>query len=111
MDIFLEQFGAGWDGFVELWTVIKGLPADVGWTAFAIFAVVGLLKYANIVGEDEQAAAANLGLSLFASYGSLGEENAALILGATSLGAAAFYKVWDRWIVPLYKFLKAKAKK
>ena len=111
MDVLLEQLGAGWEGFVELWEAISALPADVGWTAFGIFVFVGLLKYANVVGEDEQAAAANVALSVFASYGHIGEENAALILAGTSVGAAAFYKVWDRWIVPLYNRLVEASKK
>ncbi len=98
-------------GISELWEILVALPAEVYVPALGVFLFVGILKALNVVGEDEQAALANVVLSLAANYDKLSEENAALILGATAAGAAALYKIWSRGIIPLFEFLKAKAQK
>ena len=108
MEAILEILNGIVAGVGDLASVVLALPEEVYIPALGIFIFVGLLKALNVVGENEQAAAANIVLSLAANYGNLGEENAALVFGATAVGAAAFYKLWSRGVLPLWAFLKGK---
>ncbi len=90
MNIDLAFLG---DGLVELYKSLIALPAEVWKPALLVFVFVSLLKQAKLVGENGQAQAANLFLSyLFAG------QNPEQLAGIALFGAA-FYKVWDRWIL------------
>ena len=109
MDIVLDFLGSALEGITDLYAIVIALPEEVYLPALGVFVFVGFLKALNVVGENDQAAAANVVLSIAANYGNLGEENAAIVLGATAVGAAAIYKLWSRGIVPAYEWLRARA--